>query len=251
MSTIAIPPSSDAAPAPSVRIPLWRSLVFLALVLATVAVSWHRSDAEKTSEPGVIMRLPDRVGEFTGKDESITEAERVILPKDTELVRKTYTNPAGDQISQTIVLSGGEKRSIHRPEICLPGQGWTISGQETIPVTLDNGRKMEVVNLTLVKEQALADGRRVTLRGYFMYWFVGKDRTTSSQFTRIMLTAMDRLRENKNHRWAYVIVSGLITENLRPGGRNAQDTVTMAKEFIRESVPAFQKMDMPPAAVAK
>ena len=82
------------------------------------------------------------------------------------------------------------------------------------------------------------------LRSQFMYWFVGKDRTTADHKVRILRTSWDRVFHKTNHRWAYVIVSAVVMDSIRPGGKTADQTTEMLKNFIREIVPSFQKSEM-------
>ena len=74
------------------------------------------------------MDLPETLGGFSGKVIAATPGEIATLPADTQIVRREYLDSAGDRIMASIVLSGGEKRSIHRPEVCLPAQGWCMRG---------------------------------------------------------------------------------------------------------------------------
>jgi len=56
---------------------------------------------------GVVMDLPVRVGNFTGKEVAATMGELAILPKDTQIARREYSDSSGDRIMASIVLSGG------------------------------------------------------------------------------------------------------------------------------------------------
>src|SRR3954470_20737184 len=85
----------------------------------------------KSSPAGIAMELPHYVGEWIGTDAEVTQREREVLAKDTLFARKTYTNLAGDSIYVSIVMSGDDMtNSIHRPERCLPAQGWNLQSTE-------------------------------------------------------------------------------------------------------------------------
>jgi hypothetical protein len=137
------------------------------------------------------------------------------------------------------VLAGGEKRSIHRPEVCLPGQGWTINSSEVVPVTLSTGTKLQVMKLVLEREVQASAKERIKIKSLFLYWFVGKGVTTPKHETRVFLTSWDRVVHNLNHRWAYVIVNSMVTEGLAPGGLNEEETLRMLKAFTAEMAPKF------------
>ena len=78
---------------------------------------------------------------------SMTYAEKDLLPADTILLRKQYTKPSGKRLFVTIVLSGKERVSIHRPQICLVGQGNEIAHSEVVPVPLDGRKPLDVMSL--------------------------------------------------------------------------------------------------------
>src|SRR5438477_727753 len=84
----------------------------------------------------VNLSLPEMVGDWKGAEQEVGGAERAILGPDTQFARKVYTMDQ-DQIFVSVVLSGPDMNtSIHRPERCLPAQGWTIiqSNIASIPV---------------------------------------------------------------------------------------------------------------------
>lgn len=227
---------------------LIKAAIVLVVMGITLGLCMQAQHLNTGTEPGVVMELPKQVGNFFGTDEEMSEQEKKILPADTKVIRKMYENVAGDKITCSIVLAGGEKRSIHRAEICLPAQGWTIDRQAYLPIALKSGKTMEVKDLFLGRQIEVSPGIFRPLHSQFMYWYIGKDRTTASAWTRIFETSWDRVFRQTNHRWAYVIVTALVTDNLKRDGKNAEDTSEMLEKFIKEAVPAFQKSEMAPAA---
>jgi hypothetical protein len=190
------------------------------------------------------MTLPSGIGPYWGQDQQVSEAEKLILPPDTEFARKLYHSVEGDEIICSIVLSGAEKRSIHRPEVCLPGQGWTVKSAEVEPIRLPHERTLKVMNLTLQRQVQVSDKERRILSSYYMYWFVGKDTTTPYHEQRVWLSSWDRVFRGVNHRWAYVIVTSHITEGWKPNGRSAAQTLLLLKDFISRAAPTFQKSEI-------
>lgn len=224
---------------------LGRGLVVLALAGATAAAClWQSPDASR-SEAGINMNLPASVNGFTGIDQKVSESELAILPEDTEFAKKLYSNAGGDKINCQIVLAGGEKRSIHRPEVCLPAQGWSVKTGEVIPITLADGRRLDVMLLNIVRKVSLPDGQSRELTSLFLYWFVGKDTTTPHHLVRVLKTNVDMLLHNTNHRWAYVIISAPVLEGITPQGKNAEQTLAMLKNFIAGLAPEIMKSAAP------
>lgn len=208
-------------------------------MLAVVVFFLCRQGAEThiNMEKGVNMNLPERVGAFTGKGAEVSASEHLILPKDTEFAKMLYTSVGGQQINCQVVLSGGEKRSIHRPETCLPAQGWTKKSSQVIPVKLDDGRSIEVMKLVISRPVEVQPGVRKELTSLFLYWFIGKNVTTPYHWYRILHTDWDRVVHGVSHRWAYVIVSSPVLDGFVPGGKNQEQTLEMLEEFIGEVGP--------------
>ncbi len=218
-----------------------RCLVVLLLVGVTYGFCRSTPAANSPSEAGIVLQLPDAIGSLSGTDQEISEAERVILPGDTQFAKKLYRNFSGDQINCQIVLAGGEKRSIHRPEICLPAQGWNEKSSETVPITLSDGRLLKVTKLTISRSVEVQPGVQKELTSLFLYWFVGKTTATPYHWYRILHTDLDRVLHNVNHRWAYIVVSAPVLDGFTSGGKNSEQTLDALKTFIAELAPQIMK----------
>ncbi len=210
-----------------------------------IAACMNSTAPEGESQPGVLMELPERVGAFVGKSTEISEAEKRILPGDTDIVRRVYEDGSGRQIICSIVLSGGEKRSIHRPEICLPSQGWTIGEKGVIPIQLASGNMLDVMKLNLTRQVEARPNVFVPVRSQFLYWFIGKNKTTPNNMDRILLTSWDRVFHKVNHRWAYVQASMMVENSYKPGGLDEDGTTQALEAFLRDAVQAFQTSEIP------
>jgi len=226
----------------STRLPWARLIVVFVLAGITIAFCLGSGRTKIHTETGILMELPDSIDGFTGKSESVSESEKIILPADTEFAKKLYTDASNDQINTQIVLSGAEKRSIHRPEVCLPGQGWTIKSSETLPIPLKSGHNLNVTMLRIARP--FIQGKETgELNALFLYWFVGHGTTTPSHLMRVARTSLDVLLHNVNHRWAYVIVSAPVLEGVTPQGKDENQTREMLKTFISGLAPQIMKSE--------
>lgn len=216
---------------------LVRSGIFLGLAVVVFFLCRQNPDAKINLESGVNLTLPEHVGASIGKTAEVSESEKVILPADTQFAKMLYSSPDGGQINCQIVLSGGEKRSIHRPETCLPAQGWTKKTSQVIAVKLDDGRTLDVMKLVISRPIEVQPGVSKELTSLFIYWFVGKGATTPHHWYRILHTDWDRVVHGVSHRWAYVIVSAPVLEGFVPGAKNQEQTLDALKAFIGEVAP--------------
>ncbi len=134
--------------------------------------------------------------------------EYEILPHDTKFIKSIYTNAIGENVFVSIVLSGREHESIHRPERCLPGQGNTITDTEYITVPFEERNPLKICILKTTQEYSDQTGNRKKRHGYYAYWFVGQNRETSNHYVRMFWIAWDRVFHSIAHQWAYIAVSG-------------------------------------------
>ena len=228
--------SSPDSPEAS-RTLILRASAVVALAAVAVVACVFISPETGTSEAGIRMELPGTVGILWGTDQPVSESEKVMLPPDTQFAKKLYSDGLGTDIHCQIVLAGAEKRSIHRPEICLPAQGWTVKSGEVVPVTLANGKTLDVMKLDVVRPVTLNNGETQELTTLFCYWFVGKDATTPHHISRVLKTNFDILLHNTNHRWAYVVVSSPVLKGFVSGGLDEVQTLGKLKDFIGEMAP--------------
>jgi EpsI family protein len=159
--------------------------------------------------------LPLLIGvAWAGREEAVTAVERETLPPDTGYSRKNYVRlgRSQEQVFFSVVLSGRDRSSIHRPEICLVGQGWTIRGSERREMKLAGGGGMDVTLLKIEHEAVRADGTRTAVPALFAYWFAGSDAVVATHREMLWRGAMDRLRHGRADRWAYVVAQTLSTD---------------------------------------
>ncbi len=152
---------------------------------------------------------PDTCPECGAKLSSMTIAEKKLLPEDTILLKKKYENPAGETVHASIVLSGTQRSSIHRPQVCLVGQGNEIIRDQVISVPLPGREPLDVMVLDMIRRHKRANGDTIEMYTYYAYWFVGQNRETPYHIERMFWMASDRILFNVAHRWAYISVSGV------------------------------------------
>ena len=244
------------------------------MVLASLALAFT-VDVKLEDAPGVEMKLPERLGEWVGNElrfchnkdcyektpsrgqyyvrdlefpdicpdcgeklYTMSWAEYDALPKDTEFVKSAYTNAAGDRIFTSIVLSGRERNSIHRPERCLVGQGNTIMKEYVLDVPMPGRKPLKVEVALLERPYTLSDGTAKTYYSYYAYWFVGQDRETPSHYARMFWLGWDRVVRSVAHRWAYIAVSS----QREPEGKAYEQQII---NFVQELYPAILVEDSP------
>jgi EpsI family protein len=228
-------------------------IVQLAIVVAilggAILLTALTSNVSGVSEPGIRLVdgqpfLVEKVGDWEGSPlQGLTEAERKILPADTEGVRRVYTDKDGNEVYCSVILEGSDVTSIHRPELCLTGQGWKFDRErvESIPV---KGTPRGVLRMTCIDARRtikLPQGSPTETRAEFAYWFVGKGRLTPYHWQRILLTTKDRVLLNRNVRWAYFLIYAPMTieKDGKVQNRTGAETVELIRRFVQDIFPTL------------
>jgi hypothetical protein len=214
-------------------------IIVIGLMVLTSLALAYTVDVNMTGEAGIQVALPESIGDWEGEtirycqnpehrrtylmseleDPDVcpgcegelymmTIDERRILPSDTVILKKYYQQPEVPAVTASIVLSGADRSSIHRPQLCLTGQGQEIIREWVHEVPLPGRKPLKVVVLDMLRRGTGPDGEPFANQFYYAYWFVGKGRETHSHLMRMFWMGADRILFNTAHRWAYISVSG-------------------------------------------
>jgi EpsI family protein len=221
-----------------------RLLLLQVILLTGLGGVFLLPKVSETQPLGIHLDLPEYVGEWLGEDQTVSKREQEVLGPETQFARKVYTNGLGDELFVSIVLAGSDMNtSIHRPERCLPAQGWTIakSGRVMAPVKGETPEAISTTRLYNVRPLKNEQNEEIAVHGLNYYWFVGNGVTTSSHFERTWIDIKDRLLKGYNQRWAYVTVAATITKDLKRFGRSEKETDQVIQQFIASLVPLIHK----------
>jgi EpsI family protein len=212
------PPTGPRWSPPEYAGPLWSVSVAVLAGALVVAAATRWIDARPTVEGAGVrlaagqvnpVELPTFLGNaWIGRRAEVTAIEREILPPDTGYSRKLYVSldDPGHSVFLSVVLSGRDRSSIHRPELCLVGQGWTIEGAATRRFRDPSraGGDFPATVLHVRREVPGPAGRRAASPEIVVYWFVGHDRVVAAYGQRMWFDAVARLG-GRADRWAYVL----------------------------------------------
>jgi EpsI family protein len=181
----------------------------------------------------VRMELPETLPGWTSREMPVSDYERQSLGSETVFAKRAYRNQTGDEIQVIVVLSGTDMNtSIHRPERCLPAQGWTIVNNGPAKVPLASGATLPVTRLSNLRTVSDQNGRPLIVSNLAYYWFVGHSQLTPSHLGRSWIDLRDRLLHGYDQRWAYLTASAVVTDNLRKNGLTASATDALLSGFI-------------------
>lgn len=228
----------------------WRTGIFAGMALATVLACKLFSDSETNPVAGVIVWLPDKVLGYDIETGVMGEEEKRWLPSDTTFLKRVYTEdwlPENEakfrSLSATLIVAGSDSRSLHRPQVCLTAQHWTIEKREVIKLDTVGG-PLEVMDFHLRRTVRNEDGSAQTdsegaplyLRAHYIYWWIGPDGSTPSDEERVWLEVWNSILKGRKERWAYPSVMVWVDERKEKGEARER-----AFAFIRKYAPDFQK----------
>jgi len=224
-----------------------RLLVLESALLIGFSVIFLLPHARVSSPSGIAMQLPIWIGPWLGEDTEITAKEIGGLAKDTQFARKIYRSPAGDEIFVSIVLSGDDMASsIHRPERCLPAQGWSLQSSTKEIISIGDNRALQTTRLRSVRPVLDIAGKKHLITNLNYYWFIGYHHFTPSHLQRTLLDMRDRLLDGYDQRWAYVTVTANVTEGWARPNRSEANTAKVVEKFTGELVHKLQTPDGAP-----
>jgi len=229
-----------------------RLAILLAVLLGGLSTVFLLPRQVRQQPVGIQMELPRMVGGvWYGREQEVGDRERLSLGADTEFSRKLYSNARGDEILASIVLSGQDMNtSIHRPEWCLPAQGWTIAGSSRTQIPQRDRPSFTATRLFNVRMLQDPDtgkpyfdgqGQQVVLKNLDYYWFVGFDGVTPSHLSRNLIDITDRLLHGYNQRWAFVMVASNVTKGFRREGLDEAETDAMLHDFVQKLAPLIHR----------
>ena len=184
------------------------------------------------------IELPAFLGtDWIGRRAEVSAVEREILPADTGYSRKNYIalHDPRQSVFLSVVLSGRDRSSIHRPELCLVGQGWTIREALVRPFAYPErpDAAFPATVLRVHREVQTARGKEIVPQ-LVAYWFVGGDRIVASHWQRLLRDAWNRVVHARSDRWGYVL--------MQTDARDGEDAaLARMQAILNATLPAFQK----------
>ena len=138
-------------------------------------------------------------------------------------VDREYTNRSGQRVELLVVYRRyGRREFAHRPELCFPAAGYTITykGKTTLPYA---GREVPAVHLK-------ANGQ--VGRTNLSYFFASGKKTEEDFLQQQLWMAFERLIPNKNG-WTFIRLQS-------PTVTTDEDALAAQKDFMRTFAPAIE-----------
>ena len=144
----------------------------------------------------------------------MTLGEKTILPSDTRFEKRLYQSAYGVQFLVSAVIGGASKSSLHRPELCLPAQGFQMS----------NPCSFSVEDFPFHAVHIISSFSQPSVLAYTFFNQAGVH--TASHTRRIFTDTWDRSVLNRIDRWVMLTVNVSTLEGFsldRPVDRSAME----------------------------
>ncbi len=167
--------------------------LIIALIVISTMVFQRMAPEPVAAEPPILefVKLRDFETQISGPSEAETN-----LLRGANVAHCRYSAKSGFWFHVTTVISGVNKSSLHRPELCLPSQGFDMGAS----YRADAGG-VEWTVIPLLPRGGAAAGAN------FAYTFVNQDGfRTAAHERRIMRDIWDRTVNGRIDRWAMVTV---------------------------------------------
>ncbi len=221
--------------------------IVLVLVASTAGALTRLKSNVRLGKPGIkaapipgsmVMKieLPENVLDFTSSNVPTSQVVLDYLPKDTSYAQRYYTSPDGFRATANIILMGADRTSIHRPEYCLPGQGWQIETKTEVKIPIKSSRDYElpVMKWVISNTYQTPDGQKHDIKGLYVFWFVADNKQSTGIVPMQLSMIQNQLLTGVLQRWAYISYFAICA----PGQEDA--AFERMKNLIANSVPAYQ-----------
>ena len=218
-------------------IQLW---AVIACLLGTLLLLQARGDVDQVPPSAPLEQMPTRLGGLISQDVPISAEALEILGKG-EFLNRLYTPPPAEpapapsqtankvpvQLFIAYFPTQRSGQSIHSPQNCLPGSGWTFLRSGVTSFTDATGKDYRV------GDYLISDGKE---KQEVLYWYQSHGRSIASDYQAKLLMLTDAIR--------YGRTDAALVRVITPVGSNEdsqeahQRLVAFAKE-VTPLLPAY------------
>ena len=164
--------------------------VVIACLFATLVVIHARGDVDPVPPSPQLAQLPATQGDWGSRDIPISSETLEVLGKG-DFLNRIYTPPTVSTATAPVQLfiayfpTQRSGQSIHSPQNCLPGAGWTFLRSGVTSFTERTGKTYNV------GDYVISDGRD---KQEVLYWYQSHGRSIASDYKAKVLMLTDAIR---------------------------------------------------------
>jgi len=167
--------------------------VLAVLLIAAAAAFLQLHARDEIFAPRVpLSAFPRQLGPWSGNDVSLTEDVLEVLGPGDFLLR-TYRNQEKPGVMVDLFLAYFRSQrtgdTIHSPQNCLPGAGWTPVESRRITLTAPGHAPFPVNRYVVAKGES---------RQLVLYWYWAHDRGVASEYSAKFYLVVDSIRMHRS-----------------------------------------------------
>jgi EpsI family protein len=176
----------------------------MVLLIVTAFVLQSRGDTDRVPPSEPLSQMPEIFGTWTAKDFPLDDETLEVLGKG-DFLNRMYTNSSSDSFSPSSPLSNSATQppislfigyfasqrtgqTMHSPQHCLPGAGWTFESQRYVDIKDVNGKNHKV------GEYVISNGET---KQFVIYWYQAHGRSVPNEYLAKLYMVADAIRTNR------------------------------------------------------
>ena len=169
--------------------------ILFVLLAATFTTLHLRGDTDRVPPTPPLSLMPSTIGGWTAQDYPL-DSETLAVLGDGRFLNRVYSNvgPAGKPVEASVSLFIGyfptqrSGQSIHSPQNCLPGSGWSFLSSQVVNLPTADGKPYPVGEYLIGN----AGEKQVVL-----YWYLAHGRSVASDYLAKAYMMLDAVRYNR------------------------------------------------------
>jgi EpsI family protein len=169
--------------------------ILFVLLAATFTTLHLRGDTDRVPPTPPLSLMPSTIGGWTAQDYPL-DSETLAVLGDGRFLNRVYNNvgPAGKPVEASVSLFIGyfptqrSGQSIHSPQNCLPGSGWSFLSSQVVNLPTADGKPYPVGEYLIGN----AGEKQVVL-----YWYLAHGRSVASDYLAKAYMMLDAVRYNR------------------------------------------------------
>jgi EpsI family protein len=172
-----------------------RFWIVILLLTSTIFVLESRGDADQIPASEPLNQMPLNIGPWAAHDIPLTDDTLEVLGKG-DFLNRIYTFEPSDgparqpPISLFIGYFASQRtgQTMHSPQNCLPGAGWTFDSQTYTEIQDINGKTYKV------GEYVIGNG---DIKQFVIYWYQAHGRSIPNEYVAKGFMVADAIRMNR------------------------------------------------------
>jgi EpsI family protein len=219
-----------------------RFWTIIVLLTATFFILNHRGDVDHIPASEPLNQLPETIGRWTGRDLPLDDETLAVLGKG-DFLNRLYTDqyPAGSvqaegsgtnlPVSLFIGYFASQRtgQTMHSPQNCLPGAGWTFDSQRYVNIQDINGKNYNV------GEYVISNGEA---KQFVIYWYQAHGRSIPNEYKAKVYMVTDAIRMNRTDGALVRVITPIVSsESLASARARALQFTSQMVPFLPRFIP--------------